>query len=442
MQHSRKSGQSSYRHVLLAGMRRFLPAPLFSAARRDERRWSDCFLALGAIMVSWACHKSIKDRVASTVDALTEMFFHHRRPGGTEQGFFEAMDRRGEALLSQLRLHLRQRVQEVAGRIGCWRHQGFLAFAADGTRVEVPRTRKNQEQLRCAGRDKTGPQLQLTAIRHLGSLLPWDWQIGPGTDAERTHVRTMLGTLPTGALLVADAGFTGYDLFQEILDSGLHLLIRVGANVSLLSELGYAQVEDGQTVYLWPAKAHKARQRPIVLRLLNIDDEGERVCLLTDLPADAMSQEQAVDLYALRWGMEVGFRTLKQTMGHRKMLSCSPRRAKMELHWGMLGQTLLELMGVDAQAGPDDVSPACVQRVVRRAMEKAHTPCHRRWLIKALAGARKDHYQRNRPKTSRDYPRKKREKPPGQPKILKADASLVQIAKELTPLAPPPVLAA
>ena len=49
----------------------------------------------------------------------------------------------------------------------------------------------------------------------------------------------MIEALPAGALVTADAGFVGYETWKAILDSGRHLLIRVGANVRLLRKLGY-----------------------------------------------------------------------------------------------------------------------------------------------------------------------------------------------------------
>ena len=73
-------------------------------------------------------------------------------------------------------------------------------------------------RVRAAGRKKTGPQLALTVLYHMGTGLPWAWRTGPGTDAERAHLRSMLATLPSGSLLVADAGFTGYDLLRTLLE--------------------------------------------------------------------------------------------------------------------------------------------------------------------------------------------------------------------------------
>ena len=90
----------------------------------------------------------------------------------------------------------------------------------------------------------------------MGSGLPWRWRMGPGTDAERNHLRSMLKTLPEESLLVADAGFTGYELFKAFLAHKLSFLIRVGANVTLLTGLGFEFERHGNIVWLWPQLKH------------------------------------------------------------------------------------------------------------------------------------------------------------------------------------------
>ena len=64
--------------------------------------------------------------------------------------------------------------------------------------------------------EKTGPQAWLTTLWRVGTGLAWAWRTGKATDAERTHLRDMLCMPPENALLIADAGFTGYDLMKEI----------------------------------------------------------------------------------------------------------------------------------------------------------------------------------------------------------------------------------
>ena len=46
-------------------------------------------------------------------------------------------------------------------------------------------------------------------------------------------------------------------------------------------------------------------------------------------------------MYRLRWGIEVMWRGLKQTMGHHKMLGKTPSRAGAELDWAMAGLWML-----------------------------------------------------------------------------------------------------
>jgi hypothetical protein len=45
------------------------------------------------------------------------------------------------------------------------------------------------------------------------------------------------------------------------------------------------------------------------------------------LEEQSLSHQEARDLYCLRWGVELQFRTLKQTFGRGKLRSRTPDRA-------------------------------------------------------------------------------------------------------------------
>ena len=109
----------------------------------------------------------------------------------------------------------------------------------------------------------------------MGSALPWRWKIGAGTDSERDHLRSMLKYLPLGSLLIADAGFTGFDLLKDILNHHLSFLIRVGANVTLLTGLGFEFEQHGNMVWLWPQ--NKRNQEPLKLRLIRPDTRSAQI---------------------------------------------------------------------------------------------------------------------------------------------------------------------
>ena len=266
----------AHRPDLLQAMSEFATPGVFAALDTGGWAWSAWMLAMGAILMVWDSTPSLTARFDSVRATLRELF--SKKPlGGSYQGFIKALMKHSPALLSLLTPHLRQRLRDLAGTHRLC--QGWCAFAVDGSRVECPRTAANQKVLRCAGRKKTGPQLFLTTILHMGTGLPWAFQTGPGTDSERNHLRNLLHLLPAHALLVADAGFVGYDLLAALLQSGSQFLIRVGSNVTLLRELGFAVAQADNTVYLWPDRHRQNNLPPLVLRLVELHDGRKPVFL-------------------------------------------------------------------------------------------------------------------------------------------------------------------
>src|SRR5205085_10340547 len=187
------------------------------------------------------------ERFAAALEVLAALCPRWRRTGGYT-GWAAAVQAWSGPLRPAVAKRLRREMRGFAGRH--WLRAGRCAFAADGSRVECPRTAANEEALGRAGRKGTGPQLYLTTLWHMGLGLPWDYRTGPGTASERRHLEDMLAELPDGALVVADAGFSGYDLYRRILAARRSFLLRVGSNVHLLRRLGDAEREGRDTVYL------------------------------------------------------------------------------------------------------------------------------------------------------------------------------------------------
>jgi hypothetical protein len=395
------------------------------------RRWDALRLAYVAVLMAWDGGVTLAEQFAAARATVTDMFPCLRRVGRTYPGFVKALARSGAGLRERVAVHLRGHVRQLQA---CWQVVGLTAFAVDGSRIECPRTADNQRELKRAGRKQTGPQLSLTTLYHMGSGCVWDYRLGPGPENERAHLRAMLGTLPPEALLVADAGFIGYDLLREILGRGRHVLFRVGSNRRLLKHLGYARCEGDDTVYLWPQEAQHQARPPVVLRLLVLRGGRHPVYVVTDLLSEAaLSLEQASVLYRLRWGVEVFYRSLKQTLRQRKMRSGAPRQAKPELAWALTGLWLLSLLGVQALLArgktPHSLSIALARRGVRQAMAGRLRPGTD--LRRHLGRAVKDGYVRRTTKSARNWPHKKNDRPPGPPKIQSATPEQVQHAQQL-----------
>lgn len=387
-------------------------------------------------MIGWAEPLAIVDRFAIARRIVHEAQPRRRRGrriGATYQGFIKALMNQGVGLIDQVQAHLRRMILALAGRHATIR--GWLAFTVDGTKIDLPRTRANERVFGAAGKARCGPQQLLTALMHMSTGLLWAWQIGPVRDSERSQLRRMISLLPARALLVADAGFTGYDLLSTLDQQGVGFLIRVGANVTLLSQLGYAVTQHRNTVYLWPHDRRK--QPPLTLRVIRMRGKGGKpVTLVTNvLDAPQLSREDAAVLYQMRWGAEVAYRSLKQTLQRRKMRCAAPDRAAMELHGTLLSITLLGLMStseiIRRGKTPLSWSVACAVRRVRQSMRGQFRTA--RTLRQCLSRATKDAYVRKGSKQSRDYPQKKQSHPPGSPTVRRATETEIRHAARFNP---------
>ncbi len=428
----RKSMTTAYRYGLCDAIAKWLPSQFFSHwPVLGGVLWTPMRLCWMALVMVWSAEQTLQARFEATREVLHEVHAKWRL-GKSYTGWYEAQLKWIEPLRPALAKRLQQQMQLMAGRR--WLREGWCAFAVDGSRVECPRTKANQDELKCAGRDKTGPQLFVTTLLHMGTGLPWDFRIGPGTDSERRHLEDMLPSLPRNALVVADAGFTGYDLFRRLLAAGQNFLIRVGANVHLLKELGYYEQEGADTVYLWPQK--NSHEPPVILRLIERRDGNKKMWLVTNvLDKKALTNKSAGVLYDMRWGVEVFYRSLKQTLQKRKMLSHSPEAAKCELTWTMFGLWLLGLMSVSQllERGLDPLrwSPAGARDRIRKSMRLILRGRLDRALLSDMGLALKDDYHRRGSKKARDWPHKKKEQPPGEPKIQSSTMKQRQLIKRL-----------
>ncbi|MFA6135417.1 MAG: IS4 family transposase [Phycisphaerae bacterium] len=420
-----RMGQSSsqrwYHRELLHAIGKFLPHGGLSLQSRDGRvRWTDRLLVVTAMLMAWQTATSLKDAFESCWQVVTGTYPTRRRAGYTYEGFIKALQKRSPRLLPIVASALRQAVQSVAWRH--WKIQGWVVLGVDGSRIECPRTAAHEAAFGCAGKDKTTPQQFVTTVLHVGTGLIWDWRRGGGKEAERNHLRQMIATLPDKAILLADAGFTGYELLRELQAGGRSFIIRAGGNVRRLKKLGFSPRERDGIVYLWPLDHRKAPPR--VLRLVVVHDGRKPVCLLTNILEESeLSDSQVATLYRRRWGMEVFYRSLKRTMERHKMHSTSPDKALVELDWALAGLWMLGLLTVQRmirrRGDPMQWSVAQSLRVVRRVMSGRGSRQAAQGLY-ALSQAVKDTYRRRGSKKARNWPHKKTESPPGPPKIRTA----------------------
>lgn len=445
----------------LAGMLDwFLPNDsIFSEMElHGNTKWSPRRLVCQATLWAFSGWKNLTDAFTEAAECCRSMFGSAALD--TYQGFMGALSRWTSALMEILWPVLQQRMKEIGGEH--WRIHGWVPLAFDGSRSTAPRTmtnegsfcaknygkgrtakygKKKSKGMRRRNNEKNKPQPQepqawITLLWHMGLRLPWMWRLGPSNSSERAHVMEMVhaGRYPSKTLFCGDAGFVGYPLWSDIMQHSGHFLVRVGANVSLLRESADYELLKNGLVLCWP-RAMQGKQPPLQLRLVKVRIGKSQVYLLTSvLDSKELTIGQMVQFYKMRWGIEVEFRGLKQTLDRGKLRCRNDQRLLAELHWSLMAMAVAELFALREQlakrprtggqnqprTGPTRRSLANTMRAIRRCIRVPDAiPDARADLLTLLRNAVTDGYDRKKPKRARYRPPNPDKKPLGAPKVRK-----------------------
>ena len=425
---------------------------IFSSFRlHGNTKWRPSELVTLALIWAMSGSGFVTDAFAIASSACQSMF--NSVPVATYQGMMNALgswtDRFMEVIFKQLQVSM----QVFGGTF--YSVFGYVPIAFDGSRATVPRTAANEKEF-CAKNYGNGeyakatkrkgtkvkrnehgsahpqePQIWITMLWHMGLRLPWRWKLGRSDSSERHHVLEMLGAqiFPGNSLFCGDAGFVGYHFWQGIINDGYDFMVRVGSNASLLAEhCDYMKQPDGN-VLCWP-KNVRSKEKPIRLRLVQVKVGTADVWLLTSvLSEQKLSKTQMIAFYKMRWGIEIEFRGLKQTLDCAKMCCLNPSRSMVELNWSIAAMAVAELLALREQLRvhnqkrgksktnwtPQRRSLAQTMRAIRNAINKPDVrPKFGCDLTTKLEQALTDTYKRQASKKARHQPspNKKPLKPP------------------------------
>jgi hypothetical protein len=410
-------------------MREFLTPALWKQAKfsrhalKRSPRWSTQPLVMALVMMTWCCGDSLPERFESARACYVALHPKRKRPGRTVEGFEKALAKLPTAVLRVVATAVRRQLAMLLDL----HSNGFVVLGCDGSRLECPRSAELEQRLDQAGKRHSAPTVWVTALVHLRSGVLWAWRLGRGTASERHHLMQMLPTLPAATLLVADAGFNGFELAQAIRAAGASFLIRMSAKVRLYRDDDGAREpwSDG-LVYYWPTAAQDRRQLPLRLRLIRIRGRKKHqdVWLLTDvLSRRKLPKALAAQYYRWRWENEGLFRTYKRTMAKVKLLSRTVRPIHREAEGALLATQLLLAQGARAQqlSNKDPLircSPRQVLLAIRREIHRTPPQRHATKFGERLANARREQRCRRSAKVKRNWPRRGDHKPPKPPRIL------------------------
>lgn len=453
-QQTRKQKQKSNADHLRGAIEWLLPHDKIFAGLRlhGNTTWLPRCLVVLAVCWAWAESRNVTDAFTHASEWCVGM--GHVAVPATYQGFMRALVRWTDSLMPILWKVIHHRMKQIAGSF--WEISGWIPIAFDGSRSTAPRTQSNEQEF-CAknyGKGKTAkyrkkktkgmrrtnnkqnkpqpqePQAWITLMWHMALRLPWAWRLGPSNSSERKHVMEMLNNedFPEHTLFCGDAGFVGYPLWERIIDRGHHFMVRVGGNVQLLSETVDLCMKNGGCVLCWPKTMMRSDRLPLELRLVRVRIGKTQVWILTSvLSASDLSKKDIVKLYKKRWGIEVEFRGLKQTLERAKLRCRDAQRLLAELNWSLMAMTLAELFALkeqlapspdESEGNPDKRSLANTMRALRHALTHlSEVPNRGERLPDKLRHAVTDSYQRKKSKRARYRPPNPDKKPLGDPNI-------------------------
>ena len=399
-------------------------------ARRRSARWATQPLLLTLLVMTWCCGDTQAERFETAKGFAAVCLAKRRRPGRSVQGFQKALAKLPMPALRAVAAGVRRRLRNLLDLTS----DGWIVLGCDGSTMDCPRVEELEKRLDPPRQKRGAPVVWVTALVHLGTGLLWSWHLGAGLNRERSHLRALLPTLPPAALIVADAGYNGYELAQQIIAAGASFLIRMSAKDMLYTEQPWDQTalatfRDGE-MWCWPQEARHHKLPPLRVRLLRLRGRCRRkdVWLLTNvLNAEQLTFEQASRYYRWRWENEGLFRTYKRTLAKVKLLSRTVCLIHREADASLLATQLLLAQGVRAVSGdrgrrlPRPCSPRRVLLAIREVILGRIGVRQRQAFRQRLTKALREQRQRTSSKVKRVWPRRVHYKTPKPPKFRQLD---------------------
>jgi hypothetical protein len=244
-------------------------------------------------------------------------------------------------------------------------YKGYRLLAVDGSDLEIPNTSENREIYGCAG---NGSGLKLARAK---SLILYDIEnklilsskIDKYSSSERALAKESIDkmlsfkTCDKKNLLLGDRGFPSSEIILYLQEKKIDFLIRTGEK--FYKEVVESEGEDQNVIIEINKKRHYDLSKKGVkvelghkfeLRVIKIIlDSGEMETLITNLPPEILSIDEANDLYFKRWTIETKFDNLKNKLQIENFSGKTPLTIEQDYYASMLITNLASLISQNAE---------------------------------------------------------------------------------------------
>ena len=355
------------------------------SGRREQRHRSLPARTMAYFAIGMALHSdgSYEDVMALMTDGLAWVDGGNPVKLPSKSAIFQARERLGAEPLKVLFDRV-ARPLAVESTPGAWL-AGRRLVAIDGTTLDVADTDANDEFFGRPGVSKgersAFPQARVVALTECSTHAIFDAEIGPYTTSELAMSKVLVDRLDAGMVLLADRGFTGFELWQQAVAAGADLIWRAKSNVK---PRRIETLDDGSWLAEMRRKNSELDTEHIVIRVVeySIDDGrgtemGPFRLFTTLLDPTEVSAVELADSYRQRWEIESAFDELKTHQRGSKVVlrSKSPALVAQEI-WGHLCchfaiRTLMFEAAHDGGVDPDRVSFTAALNISRRTLSSA-----------------------------------------------------------------------
>lgn len=318
------------------------------------------------LVVLWGWLSQCLSQDKSLRETVSRILAHRVSTGlpiisASSASYSEARTRFPEAAMERMAKEIGRKVHDSADDSWNWRSREV--FLVDGTGLTMADTPENQLEYPQVSSRPAGlgfPIMRAVAIISLPTGAVVDFGIakhqGKGT-GEGTLLRSMIGDVRPGSVLVADRLFPGYATVAALQSQGVEL-VSMSHHVRRVDFRRGQQLGPKDHIVEWHRskyngkanhgdyRAHQALPETILMREFEIEIEGreggkEKAVIVTTLTDPSIPQKEISDLYWSRWNCELDIRSIKHAL-HMNVLRCkTPSMVRKEIWCHLLAYNLL-----------------------------------------------------------------------------------------------------
>lgn len=203
---------------------------------------------------------------------------------------------------------------------GAW-YKDWRLVAIDGSDFDLPDEEHILQEFpkHSNGVEYPYPQLKFVALLELGTRSIFAAAQGNDKSSEKSLALEVLSALKPGMLLIGDRYYMGFDMFNVVSKTGAAILFRARSNFNFTPV--QRLVDGSYLTEIRPGNNKKRSNEKLLVRVIEFrvkekeSGQEDTIRLVTNImdPALAPALELA-NLYCRRWGIETGFRELKNSL--------------------------------------------------------------------------------------------------------------------------------